>query len=394
VGKGLLVNMKRANFFAILLQFVLGLSSLLLVSACGAQTASSALSDLQGGVQGVSQPASATLTPTAKPTVALPTPTATPVSTLPPVATPQLLQLLPSPLPTTASPFVAASHLGVTVAPDITTSRRLASDLVGPLAQLFVSAPDIGILAPWPTPAHPALAPTPDGIERTAHTPILMYHYLSEPPVDADIYRRDLSVAPTLFEAHLVALAENGYTTISLYDLVAFLNQGTPLPDKPVILTFDDGYRDNFDHAFPLLVKYGMKATFFVVSDFIDEERPEYLTWAMVRTMFAAGMSIEAHGRNHVSLRGKDIDYLVWQALGSLEAIEREIGVRPRFISYPAGDYDRQTIELFQSANYWGGVTTIQGATHTSANLFELRRVRIRGATTPTEFVRLLALDW
>jgi peptidoglycan/xylan/chitin deacetylase (PgdA/CDA1 family) len=181
---------------------------------------------------------------------------------------------------------------------------------------------------------------------------------------------------------------------VSLYDLVAYLNQGAPLPEKPVVITFDDGYRDNYENALPLLLKHGMVATFFIVTDFIDEERPEYLTWEMVRAMAAAGMSIESHGRNHVSLRGKNADYLVWQALGSLETIEYEVGVRPRFVSYPAGEYDRLTVEIFRSANYWGGVTTVQGATHAGDNLFELRRVRIRGTTTPDELARLLALDW
>jgi peptidoglycan/xylan/chitin deacetylase (PgdA/CDA1 family) len=144
------------------------------------------------------------------------------------------------------------------------------------------------------------------------------------------------------------------------------LTQGAPLPDKPVIITFDDGYRDNFTSAFPLFQERGMTATFFVVTDFIDEQRPEYLTWDMARAMLAGGMSIESHGRNHVSLEGKDDDYLVWQALGSLETIEYELGVRPRFVSYPAGDYDQNTIDVFRSANYWAGVTTEQGATHTA----------------------------
>jgi peptidoglycan/xylan/chitin deacetylase (PgdA/CDA1 family) len=137
-----------------------------------------------------------------------------------------------------------------------------------------------------------------------------------------------------------------------------------------------------------------MTATFFVVTDFIDEQREEYLTWDMVREMYAAGMSIESHGRNHVSLRGKDDDYLVWQALGSLETLQYELGVRPRFISYPAGEYDQFTLDIFHSAHYWAGVTTVQGATHSSDNLFELRRVRVRGAMKPDELIRIMALDW
>lgn len=250
---------------------------------------------------------------------------------------------------------------------------------------------------PTPTP-HPApsapVDPVSDGIARAVRVPILMYHYLSVPPADADIYRQDLSVAPELFAAHLDAMQAAGYTTIKMYDLVAHLNQGAPLPEKPVVITFDDGYRDNYENALPLLRERDMVATFFVVTDFIDERRPAYLSWDMAREMLAAGMDIESHGRNHVSLQGKDIDYLVWQALGSLETIEYELGVRPRFVSYPAGEYDRTTADVFASAGYWAGATTVQGATHTSDALFDLRRVRVRGTTTPEELLRLLALDW
>lgn len=233
-----------------------------------------------------------------------------------------------------------------------------------------------------------------DGQPRTARVPVLMYHYLSIPPDDANIYRRDLSVSPELFARHLDAIQAAGYTTISLYDLQAHLWEGAPLPEKPVVITFDDAYRDKYTNAFPLLRERGMIATIFVVTDFMDEERPAYLTWDMAREMLAAGISIESHGRNHISLKNQSQDYLVWQALGSLETIQYELGVRPRFVSYPAGEFDGQTIAIFQSAGYWAGFTTIQGATHSTDDLFRLHRVRIRGSTEPDELIRLLALDW
>ncbi|MBX3049854.1 MAG: polysaccharide deacetylase family protein [Caldilineaceae bacterium] len=241
--------------------------------------------------------------------------------------------------------------------------------------------------------------PTPrllqwDQQPRSVRVPVLMYHYLSVPPPDADIYRRDLSVSPELFASHLDRIQAEGYTTISLYDLQAYLWTGAPLPEKPVVITFDDGYRDNFTNAFPLLAERGMIATIFVITDFMDEERPAYLTWEMAREMLAAGISIESHGRNHISLKNQDKDYLVWQALGSLETIEYEVGVRPRFVSYPAGEFDDLTIEIFKSANYWAGFTTIQGATHSTDDPFRMHRVRVRHSTDPDELARVLALDW
>jgi len=201
-------------------------------------------------------------------------------------------------------------------------------------------------------------------------------------------------VSPELFARHLDAMQAAGYTAISPYMLLAHLWTGAPLPEKPVLITFDDGYRDNYTSAFPLLRERKMVATIFVVTDFIDENRPEYITWEMAREMLAAGIAFESHGRNHVSLKNRDQDYLVWQALGSLETIEFELGVRPRFVSYPAGEFDDTTIAIFRSANYWAGFTTIQGATHSPDDLFRLHRVRVRNTTTPAELLRLLALDW
>ncbi len=236
--------------------------------------------------------------------------------------------------------------------------------------------------------------PISDGWIRQVRAPILMYHYVSAPPAGSDVYRRDLSVTPDLLRSHLQALDDAGYTSISMYDLVGHLNQGTPLPEKPVILTFDDGYRDNYENAFPLLQEYGMTAMFFVVTDYMDEGNPLYLSWDMAREMQDAGMFIESHGRNHASLRNRNDDYLVWQALGSAETIEYELGKRPRFITYPFGHYDNNTIRIFESAGFWGGVTVNAGATHSTENLFQLRRVRVRGTTTPGELLRLLGLNW
>jgi peptidoglycan/xylan/chitin deacetylase (PgdA/CDA1 family) len=295
-----------------------------------------------------------------------PAPTASAVLRSPPAA---------EAVPATATPAPTATAVPISLA------GRLATPTPDPTATPTATA------TPLPD-------PTPDGIGRTVRVPILMYHYLSTPPADADIYRVDLSVPPDLFAAHLDRMLAEGYTAISLYDLLGFLAQGLPLPAKPVVITFDDGYRDNYINAFPLLQARNLEATFFVVTDFIDEQRPEYLSWDMAREMLAAGMSIESHGRNHVSLRGQDVDYLVWQGLGSLETLQHELGVRPRFVSYPAGEYDRTTIDVFKSAHYWAGLTTVQGMTQSSARPFEWERIRVRNTTTPDKLIQLMEADW
>jgi peptidoglycan/xylan/chitin deacetylase (PgdA/CDA1 family) len=224
--------------------------------------------------------------------------------------------------------------------------------------------------------------------------PILMYHYISTPPAGADRIRRDLSLSPDRFEAHLRYLRDAGYHTVTLDDLYAALTEGRPLPDKPVILTFDDGHIDNYTNAFPLLKQYGMVGHFFLITDFVNAENPDYLSWSQVAEMAKAGQRFGSHSRNHVDLRRRSLDYLVWQALGGVEDIQKHLGYHPRWIAYPSGLYDADVIKVYKSANYWGGLTTKQGATHTLDSLFELTRVRIHNTTTADDLARLLTLNW
>lgn len=240
----------------------------------------------------------------------------------------------------------------------------------------------------------PTRGPTPDGVVRTLRVPILMYHYVSRPPANADIYRRDLSVTPERFAEHLRYLHDTGYTPITLDDLLYALSEGRPLPQKPVILTFDDGYADTYENAFPLLRAFGFTGHFFIITDFVDQGRAGYLSWPQIEEMSAAGQRFGSHSRDHPNLSNQPVDYLVWQALGSKEAIEEHLGYHPRWITYPSGKYDRETIAVYHSAGYWGGLTTQQGATHTLDEIFELHRVRVRGTHTADDLATLLALDW
>jgi peptidoglycan/xylan/chitin deacetylase (PgdA/CDA1 family) len=244
------------------------------------------------------------------------------------------------------------------------------------------------------SPAEPVMTqpePTPDGVIRQVRVPILMYHYVSWPPANADRYRRDLSVAPEQLAEHLAYLQGQGYQGITLYDLLNHLAWGQPLPEKPVIITFDDGYRDNYDNAFPLLQQYGFPATFFVLTEVTSQGVPDYMTWDQLRAMAAAGMDIECHARVHDDLPKISYDRLVWQVLGCREMIEVELGQRPRFVAYPSGQFNEEVAAVFASDHYWGGITTQQGSWHSSDNLFALKRLRVRNTTGVEQLAKLLA---
>ena len=239
-------------------------------------------------------------------------------------------------------------------------------------------------------PPPPTKTPTPVPLPGQAEVPILMYHYVSELPPGADRYRRDLTVTPERFEAQLQYLAQAGYHPISLTDLYLNLREGYPLPPKPIVLTFDDGYRDAYEVAFPLLLKYGFTGTFFVLATPAHFESPEYLTWAQMKEMSDAGMDIQSHGRDHVDLRNRPYDFLVYQTLGVQEAIEYHTGRLPRFFCYPSGKRDANLIAVLKSAEYWAAVTTEWGRTHTRDNLFELPRLRVRGGASLESFVDMV----
>ncbi len=247
-----------------------------------------------------------------------------------------------------------------------------------------------------PTPTHTPtpLLPTPDGVHRQIQVPILMYHHISDPPPGADAIRYDLSVRPKDFESQLHFLKAEGYEAITLNDLALYLTVGKPLPPKPIIFTFDDGYADAYTHAFPLLRRFGFVGTFFLISGPIDFENPDFLSWDQVEEMHAAGMRFEPHSYDHPDMRNRDFDFVVFQTLAPKEAIEARTGETCRFFAYPSGRYDQFVIDVLRSANFWGAVLTEQGATQTSSDLFTLRRVRVHGGDDLDSFIRRLYFDW
>ena len=217
-----------------------------------------------------------------------------------------------------------------------------------------------------------------------------MYHYVSEPPRDADKYRRDLSVTPQNFAMQMAYLADNGFESVDLYDLSLAITAKKDLPEKPVIISFDDGYLDNYKNAFPILQDQRMKATFFIITDFIDEKREGYMSWEMIEEMSGAGMRIESHSKTHPDLSAAERDYIIYEALGSQETIAAHIGYTPRYFCYPSGRYNEETMGILDELNYWGAVTTADGSWHGFDDRFEWSRSRMRYTTSLPEFADMV----
>lgn len=247
--------------------------------------------------------------------------------------------------------------------------------------------------SPTVTPPIPSILPTPDGlISTTLRVPILMYHYISEPPADADNYRINLSLAPDKFRGQMQYLVDNGYTAIDLYDLILAITERQPLPPKPVILTFDDGYIDAYEYAFPILEEFGLKGTFFIITEYVDYNNPNHMSWAMIEEMAAAGHRMEPHTKTHPDLTNYDWDGQLYQILGAQETLAAHIGYTPRFLCYPGGRYNETSIKVLEALDFWGAVTTQGGKWHGFNDRYEWRRVRIRYDTEMPEFIDIVRL--
>ncbi len=233
-------------------------------------------------------------------------------------------------------------------------------------------------------------APAWDGTYRRIRVPILMYHYVSDLPEDADATRTDLTITPDNFHAHMDYLFYQGYTPISLYALDDALLTGSVLPAKPVVLTFDDGYVDHYTNVLPVLEQYGYRATFFIITGTADANNPEHLSWAQIREMAEAGMDMESHTKTHPDLRERGYDFLIYQLLGSMESLQAFTGKTPHMFAYPVGQYDDAALGVLKMLPVWRAVTTERGVYETTDNRLELPRLRIHHQTGVAGLAQIL----
>lgn len=209
--------------------------------------------------------------------------------------------------------------------------------------------------------------------------PVLNYHQIN------DTEHNSLTVNTKQFEAQMKYLAESGYTPITPAEMLdAWEGKGT-LPEKPVIITFDDGYLDNYNHAYPILQKYGLKATIFLISDYVSTY-PNYLTWADALEMQESGLiDFESHTLSHEELtKAPSTEEAKKQLTESKKALEWHLGHPVTFIAYPCGEYDETLEDLTKDAGYRAAFTVNYGLAEPGEDPFILDRVPIFGSNSHT----------
>ena len=221
-----------------------------------------------------------------------------------------------------------------------------------------------------------------------ARVPILMFHHVIVPPPGTDAVGIDLSVPPDVFDAEIKFLFDRGFHSIHLTDLINHLKNGAPLPSKPIIITFDDGYDDNYLNAFPTLKDFGFVGSFFIISNRPDGSVSGYMTWKQIEEMAANGMEIGSHSWDHRFNLGEMSSSVQWAEIRpSYDAILQHLPNQAPVFAYPSGSYNATTMSFLSRLGYVAAVTTMQSVTQYANAPLELRRLRIRGEWSIGEFV-------
>ena len=231
--------------------------------------------------------------------------------------------------------------------------------------------------------------------------PILVYHKIDHIPPGSR-YPRNY-VTPEQFDAQLGFLEREGFRSVSFADYLAYRRGDGRLPRRPVIITFDDGYRTNRTIALPILEKHGLAATIFLVAGYLgktnawdgDELQEPLLDAGDIRAMQAAGVEFGSHACSHAPLtRLAPAD-----AFGELQSSREQLGAllgRPvSVLGYPYGDYNRETLRLARDAGYQAAVIVRRRMNTDATDLLELRRIPVTCATSPGRFAwDLFRLRW
>ncbi len=200
-----------------------------------------------------------------------------------------------------------------------------------------------------------------------------------------------LSVSLEEFDTQMKYLKDSGCVTITPDELYAGLNGDIDLPAKPVLITFDDGYLDNYTNAFPILKKYGMHATIFVIPAFTGVY-PNYMTWDQLKEMEQNGITIESHTLTHPKLEELPDDEIRTELLNSKNMLEENLGHPIEFLAYPTGTYNLHIAGIAQDLGYKGAFTIKYGIVDSGSNLFALERVPIfHSPVTMKEFFERIA---
>ena len=220
--------------------------------------------------------------------------------------------------------------------------------------------------------------PLPD---RQRVVPILMYHRIDSVSASTPAVTKALTVSPEIFRRQMKWLKRHGYHTITQRSLFNALMCGSHLRRKPIIVTFDDGYRDVYRYASPVIDRFGMHATSYLITERISGDDRSFLSWKQVRRFEERGVEIGSHTVSHAALTSLSDAGALAELVRSRKQLERKLDHRVTWLAYPYGDYDARIERLAKKACYKLAVTTDWGSLQSAQRPFALKRLRVLDST-------------
>lgn len=210
----------------------------------------------------------------------------------------------------------------------------------------------------------------------SVRVPIAVYHGIRDTSPEEPLDVRQFNISPAIFNEQLRYLYENDFHTITFAMLHDAIVNGTPLPSKPVILSFDDGWRTQYLNALPILKKYDFTATFFLYPNVI--EHTNYMTWDEVRALQDAGMEIGSHSKSHQYMTKQTPEEQQIEVQLSNSILEEKLGIEITTFAYPFGLYDSEIQNMLQDAGYTTARSLDTGSTHGPEDQYKLSSYLIR----------------
>ncbi len=213
-------------------------------------------------------------------------------------------------------------------------------------------------------------------LKRIYVAPIIMYHSVNpkqNPPI------RGLIVSPETFQRQMRFLKERKYNILPLDELAALLKEKKRIPPRTIAITFDDGYKDSFTYAFPILRKYNIPATMFIIVDEVGRPQADRVSWDDIRQMRSGGLiTFGSHAMGPQPLINiKSEEELRLQISDSKKALEDKLDVGCSLFSYPEGMFNAKIKQMVIDAGYKAAVATKPGRDYPDHDVFALKRLRI-----------------
>jgi peptidoglycan/xylan/chitin deacetylase (PgdA/CDA1 family) len=244
----------------------------------------------------------------------------------------------------------------------------------------------------WSLNTHAAIRIQPEEKIKNIFTPILLYHRVVPKP--ASIY----DITPDMLEKQIGFMLAQGYQPITALQYIKLQKHPKFFPDKPVVLTFDDGTKSHYQYVFPILQKYKIKATFFVYPGNIVSEGSLQLTWPELKKMAWAGMDIESHTFSHpfltkTNFKRDDPRYLEWldrELKESKRVLEEHLKTKVDLLAYSYGWFNDIVEAKTMEAGYQGAFTVNWGVNRTDENPLRLKRRAVSNQMSQVELERYL----